>query len=290
MSVSGAVFAERFSVQRLTDYIFLGPVPTPNGRSPYDEGIQRIAQLLRTLKLCVEELCDYYAQLQPAPLLEGVQSTLGSRESSARGCVPTPIDSLISPIYPYFTKFNSKEVQYTLAYTRRLEREYSSKTVFQAELTSSQDPMQKHDVVVKFAYSYSGEGHQLLAEASFAPKLWYCERDNDMGLYVIVMEYVEVQEHNKKGCSSEQIALVAEAVQILHDNGLVFGDLRSPNILPTSTGVNLIDFEWCGKEGEARYPADINKDHSWHHGVERGGKIMKEHDKHMLKGLAGEEF
>lgn len=40
------------------------------------------------------------------------------------------------------------------------------------------------------------------------------------------------------------------AVEKLRAEGLVFGDLRRPNVIVSDEGtVKLIDFEWCGEEG-----------------------------------------
>jgi serine/threonine protein kinase len=45
------------------------------------------------------------------------------------------------------------------------------------------------------------------------------------------------------------------AVHLLHDHGLVFGDLRPPNVMITKAHrVKLIDFNWAGEKGQARYP------------------------------------
>ena len=39
---------------------------------------------------------------------------------------------------------------------------------------------------------------------------------------------------------------------------LVFGDLRGPNIMVTKKGeVKLIDFNWAGIDGQAKYPSLI---------------------------------
>jgi len=76
---------------------------------------------------------------------------------------------------------------------------------------------------------------------------------------------------------------------MLHDEDYVHGDIREPNILVTAGGLKLIDFDWCGKAGGARYPADIALVPSlgWHDGVRRGGPIAKVHDEHMFKLLTG---
>lgn len=52
----------------------------------------------------------------------------------------------------------------------------------------------------------------------------------------------------------------------------------------------LIDFDWCGKVGEVRYPNDITLGPlmDWHDGVQRGGLIHD--DAHLLRVLTGEEL
>ncbi len=83
---------------------------------------------------------------------------------------------------------------------------------------------------------------------------------------------------------------VMSVVQILHQEGFVHGDIRESNILIdveslTSDGVriHLIDFDWAGPVGEAKYPADINKIT-----VRRPdgvGLITKQHDIDMASWL-----
>ncbi|KDQ07365.1 hypothetical protein BOTBODRAFT_120196, partial [Botryobasidium botryosum FD-172 SS1] len=63
------------------------------------------------------------------------------------------------------------------------------------------------------------------------------------------------------------IERVEEAMKLLHGNGFVFGDLRAPNILRVDGGAMLIDFDWAGKVGEAKYPLDINFEVNWAEGT-----------------------
>jgi tRNA A-37 threonylcarbamoyl transferase component Bud32 len=44
---------------------------------------------------------------------------------------------------------------------------------------------------------------------------------------------------------------VKNAIDILHGVSLVFGDLRHPNVIIVDGRAKLIDFDWCGKDGEA---------------------------------------
>ena len=59
---------------------------------------------------------------------------------------------------------------------------------------------------------------------------------------------------------------VQRAIEVLHVRKLVFCDLRSPNVMITKTTrneVKLIDFNWAGEEGQARYPSLISSDIKW---------------------------
>ena len=73
-------------------------------------------------------------------------------------------------------------------------------------------------------------------------------------------------------------------MEALHKEGYVHGDIRGPNLLIAEDGLKLVDFDWCGKRGEARYPADISiaAGIKWHDGVRRDGLMKKAHDTYML--------
>ena len=60
--VSGAVFADTFIIQQLTDYITLGLHPTHP-----DRGLHRVAQVLVALKECIKDLCNFYKKLMDTP-------------------------------------------------------------------------------------------------------------------------------------------------------------------------------------------------------------------------------
>jgi serine/threonine protein kinase len=49
---------------------------------------------------------------------------------------------------------------------------------------------------------------------------------------------------------------VRHAIELLHENDIVFGDLRDPNILydASKARVVLVDFDWSGEDGESIYP------------------------------------
>jgi len=79
---------------------------------------------------------------------------------------------------------------------------------------------------------------------------------------------------------------VEEIIQHLHGNRLVHGDVRDTNLLVRTdgeVGCMLVDFDWAGKEGEARYPINVN-----HTGIKQPDRaedeqlIKKKHDVEMI--------
>ena len=67
-------------------------------------------------------------------------------------------------------------------------------------------------------------------------------------------------------------------------------NIREPNILVTKNGdMKIIDFDWCGKDGEVRYPSDISLGvgAGWDPDVTCGGLIRKDHDRSMYFRLTG---
>ena len=83
--ISGAVFAGKLIRHNLTDYISVVPrpqaVPNPQGRSPLDDAIYRVARLFRVLKTCIDDLDTYYQEVvsmmaphKPLPGVSGGRS------------------------------------------------------------------------------------------------------------------------------------------------------------------------------------------------------------------------
>ncbi|KAF9779324.1 hypothetical protein BJ322DRAFT_1089798, partial [Thelephora terrestris] len=161
--------------------------------------------------------------------------------------------------------------------------------------TSTQAKGSTHEVFVKFAPNYNEAAHRLLASQKppLAPALHFCARViGDM--YMVVMEYIP----ESRGRSADtkvydygpplppnlpQIVQqeVHKALRLLHEQQLVFGDLREPNLLylPESGGrILLVDFDMVGGDGEATYSACLNPKGGFAPGVRRGQVMKKEHD------------
>jgi len=105
------------------------------------------------------------------------------------------------------------------------------------------------------------------------------------------LESTEVGDNIPEGKNTaENIESLRKAVRALHENKLVFGDLRGPNILLTEGGLKLVDFDWCGEEGVVYYPANISMDIGWPKGVGGGEKIRSAHDREWFRMLTGTEL
>lgn len=149
-----------------------------------------------------------------------------------------------------------------------------------------------NEVIVKFTARYNEAAHRLLADADLAPKLHFCERVIG-DLYMVVMDHVDgtsvwqFQEDNKP-VPAIVWKDINEAVRILHAEGIVFGDLRDPNILYLASEARamLVDFDWPGKDGECRYPATLNSSNAWPEDVLPYSIMRKAHDTWQLDRLA----
>ncbi|KAI9069720.1 hypothetical protein FKP32DRAFT_1616800 [Trametes sanguinea] len=275
--VSGAVFANTLLVQELSDYRSSVPRPTLSKRSMFDQQVYETGRLFRAIKTALDDLGTFYDSLK-LPALPRHRSR--------------------PPAYigPQFTRFEMDGQAVTLTYTGRLSNEYPFQAVFTAiALVEGSDTT--HDVVVKFTHNYCEEGHRLLADhrtpegapRPLAPRLWHCSENADVGMYVVVMDWIGDTE--ERTMTKDDHAMLREAIALLHGRNLVFGDLREPNVLLIKGGgLMLIDFDWCGPEGTARYPRDMNEDGSipWAEDAQAGQPIKKQHDLQMLAVLASE--
>ena len=128
----------------------------------------------------------------------------------------------------------------------------------------------------------------MLADAGFAPKLYFCEQIIG-GLFTIVMERVKgtmVWELSKRKLDIPPAVAqgVEKAISVLHNKDIVFGDLQDTNVIYERTDglaegkVYLVDFDWAEKDGEGLYPATLNADRQWEDSVWPHGIMRKAHD------------
>ena len=141
---------------------------------------------------------------------------------------------------------------------------------------------------VKFTSRYNIDAHCLLAENNLAPQVYGFEKLAS-GDFMVVMEYIDGHSMIGSKFTTDDRDRVQKAMDILHQHDIVFGDLRPNNIIKPQDGrgVLLVDFDWCGRHGESRYPVSLNSDSDcgWHSDVNRGAIMSKEHDDHLLQRL-----
>jgi hypothetical protein len=135
-------------------------------------------------------------------------------------------------------------------------------------------------VVVKFCEQYGEDAHRMLADAGLAPKLHYCSEVVG-GVYMVVMEQVDGRdsyiEFRHRDLPRTVLDDVKRALGNLHDAQLVYGDMRRPNVMVVKKTKSrkddgdgegeydddewrglLIDFDWSGRVGVAKYPPTLN--------------------------------
>jgi hypothetical protein len=153
-------------------------------------------------------------------------------------------------------------------------------------------------VLVKLCATYNRHAHDLLAAQvpPLAPKLHYFGEVQG-GMKVVIMDFLTAKDAHHhfsiQALSPSVRADVEKAKDILHGAGLVFGDLRRPNIMVVSRkgsselGGMLIDFDWCGEAGKATYPnfLNVSGEIHWPDGVGPGEVMQTGHDDVMFTRL-----
>ncbi|KAJ3478244.1 hypothetical protein NLI96_g9899 [Meripilus lineatus] len=155
-------------------------------------------------------------------------------------------------------------------------------------------------IVVKFVARYGTEVHKYMAEKQLAPALLYCgpvvQGSGGFGdLRMVVMDYIDGQTlfriYKGQDLPNSVFNKIQESLDILHDGGYVFGDLRRPNVMlmngegPLESRIRFIDFDWAGKEGEVRYPLNLSSR------IEKVAKVMeweivqREHEDRLLEAM-----
>lgn len=262
IAILGAVFTDGLIVQHLTDYIWVGLDSTFN-----ESRILRIARTFYALNKGLANLKSYYGTVEAQSL----------RIAETR-------------YFPSITTYPNGNECIRFKYLSFLEDGPDCMTLRARTLT-----VPPRDVVVKFVDRYGERAHRLLADNGLAPELLYCGsphlQDKDPSynsISMVVMEFVGGETLNKSEMSGEAAEVVQSeverALKLLHRHGLVFGDLRAPNIMiTTGNEVKLIDFDWAGEEGRAKYPCLISPEILWPMGVALLASLEISHDLRMLE-------
>ncbi|KAG8919999.1 hypothetical protein FRC01_000985 [Tulasnella sp. 417] len=259
ITIFGAVLVENFIVQPLTETLGLAGFHDPSGRARY------IAKIMVALRTCLEELKVFYDGLTPA-------------------AHPQP-----TRFWPHFRKYSNFTISYT---SHNLIPGHIGRAMFDVVVTGPNED-QRTPAKVKFTPQYCYVAHALLAEKQLAPQLLHFEKLEN-GWTVVVMATIpgpNLESAKLNPVPPRVLSDIKEALVLLHGANLVFGDLRRPNIMlcereqsrgGTEQGAMLVDFDWAGEEGKARYPLSLNTEIPWPEGVENAGFLRKEHDDGMF--------
>ena len=245
ISVHGAILhGDKWVVQPLSDYMWTGDAAN------FREQLERVTQLFTSLSTGLAQLEEKYKAMSADPYLPA----------------------------PYIRSYTSSGTTVEFTYEKQLHSGRSTMGFLGRNTEGKQ-------IFIKFTTEYNEEAHHLLAERHYAPQLLH-HSEFTPGWFIVVMEYIEGHDMHGHPFSDHDMERVQAAKNILHEDGIVFGDLRPNNIMKPNhdSCLLLVDFDWCGKEGESRYPSTLNhhRDCGWHKDVKRGAIMKKEHDDYLL--------
>ncbi|KAI0750492.1 hypothetical protein C8Q74DRAFT_1361750 [Fomes fomentarius] len=272
----GAVLADVLIVQPLTDVLSL------RGGPEVEERISYVAKVFQVIRDGYRDLSEWYRALRPTVASPYPVHVL-----------PNPTLAPTAPPLPLPLSF-----LYRFDYPGRCRAGDASTIIQYFRCALFQAQFGKSEVLVKFCFRYCERAHRLLADHDppLAPKLHACVRLLG-GVTMVVMDIVPgydnaATKYRHRELPAEVFGEVSMAVELLHDAGLVHGDLRRPNVMaverePGRMGAMLLDFNWAGEDGEVRYPALLNQrgQIDWADGVRPGRPIRMQHDKDMLAKL-----
>ncbi|KAJ7724232.1 hypothetical protein B0H16DRAFT_1333673, partial [Mycena metata] len=269
LAIMGAVVTSRCIAQRLTDFMWLAPQDCLLNR----DHVHKVARTLFSLKNALAAL----------------------RQQRPPHSATSPPEISDARFFPHPTSYPRAGQRIRFDYVAAMEKDPSCVT-FHCQVIDT-----KEDIVVKFVSSYGKEAHEFLGRLLCAPQLFYCgpideSRCSYGGMQMVVMEFIPGQTLSLAQATGSIIAdnvpqVLTEVLTALHDEGFVFGDLRGPNIIlpdDRSRSVVLLDFDWAGKAGEARYPINLSSGVKWPPDAQGLGKITSSHDDYMLRQIIEE--
>lgn len=239
--------------------------------------VLRLGRMCRALRLCYNDLKEYYRTLN-------VKATPTTRHLYPNPLPAEGYDPV--PALTYLCKLSHGGICIPVIQEGSNEQEDTERpyAIYRAKMTNSDGEL---DVVVKFTATYNEKAHQLLVTKQLAPRLHYFARLVG-GHCMVVTDYVvslPLSDCPEQKNYLDVLKRVESAVQVLHGENLVFGDLRPQNIvLHPEEGAMLIDFDLAGMHGVDRYPATFDTSR-YSKDVHRNGIMDKEHDIFMIAEL-----
>ena len=114
------------------------------------------------------------------------------------------------------------------------------------------------EIIVKFTRRYSIELHAFCAERGHAPGILGFGPIPG-GWFGIAMDYMSQSANPSLSprladLRNKWIGDLQELMNSFHENGLVHGDLREPNLICDGNKIMIVDFDWGGQAGMTSYP------------------------------------
>ncbi|CAG8679375.1 15593_t:CDS:1, partial [Funneliformis caledonium] len=259
-SVSGAVLSDKAVIDPLTSAL---PLLWQRNN---EKIMLSLSRTFRALKKSLQLLDQYYDQVD---------------QSNSQ------IDNLLHPSFPKVT------IDYK-SYNVQINFQIGGYLLWEVKLIEKQGSYEKAYVKAVQNHHYSIDTHQHLAQVGYAPKVlaissipgnWllvYMECLDNHSTLNHIASNLNQQERNSLGEKIEK------AVKYLHDSGHVHGDLREGNIMihkleDNDFDIKLIDFEWSGKVGFARYSHFMNRfGIKWADGADDGELVTQTHNLTLL--------
>ena len=273
--VSTAIFTDAiYADELLSIKLRLGPHGSDN--------VRRVARVFMAINKATEGLCTLYEHLSTDP-----SSQTGALWPNPTLHPPQPTERLLK------LEFLSKLDRADGTTLQIIDEDNERHSMYLARMQT--ETLDDKEVFVKFAVNYHEYAHRLLANQTppLAPALYFCARVvGDM--YMVVMEYIPRSRRRdlySATSGSPPLEVVPEVVRrdvtkalnLLHEEHLVFGDLRETNMLylPEDGGrVLLVDFDGVGRDGEDIFSCSLNPETGL--GVDRGQIMEKAHDDENL--------
>ena len=235
-------------------------------------------------QLLVDPLCD------PISLLDVRDDPLDGESNVA--CLLHTLDAILPLLADYYYYAAVNQLSDRVPYYKQDELKYVKPIGTRVWQTKNE---RNATVAVKFTRMYSTEVHEFLAQKNMAPKLFNIS-EMECGGKVIEMEYIhgKILHECQQSLSTAQKQNVRHrlisTVQDMATSKFVHGDLRRPNIMirnedissPSPTPI-IIDFDWAGTQGQAKYPSSLNNNVVWPVGATPRAVIMCDHDREMVE-------
>ncbi|KAF8184607.1 hypothetical protein K438DRAFT_1598250 [Mycena galopus ATCC 62051] len=206
-------------------------------------------------------------------------------------------DTTRQPEFPFPRNFLIAGSMATLAYRDPLP----GKLVFRADWTPGPGKYPEA-CYVKFTLRHDEKLYDFALRCNLAPPLIHFERVHEWFMIVtkdMSKDYTTIAELNdamrvdeasqdKGEIEQEVMTRVRAALEPLHAAELVHGDVRDVNVLVRnamsdgSADIILVDWDWAGKEGNVKYPANLNPTVPRAPGAVAGAPILRSHDMNMV--------